>query len=84
MNRHIFFRELVWNSLAMCAVQGALHAKTLVLEKSYMNYKIKPLTGSWLEIPHSADEGRYWNNTLKKNTIDQWRRKFFGIYEIGM
>ena len=84
MNRRNFFRHLAWSSLAMCAAPEALYAESLAPEKTCVNSMIKPLAGSWFEFQHSAAEGGYWNDALKKFTADQWRRKVFEIHEIGM
>lgn len=45
---------------------------------------LKPISGSWFEFQHSADEGNLWNDDLAAFTADQWKRKIYEIHETGM
>ena len=68
----------------MMATPELVCGKSLDVDALALKKNIKPLSGSWFEFQHSAAEGAYWNDALKKFTADQWRRKVFEIREIGM
>lgn len=56
-----------------------------ILKSINGNSKIKPIEGSWFEFQHhSAMEGKYWDQTLKNFTADQWNRKVKEIAEAGI
>ncbi len=47
--------------------------------------KIKPITGTWFEFQHHSEiEGKYWNETLKGFTADDWDAKIKEIASSGI
>lgn len=46
---------------------------------------IKPIRGSWFEFQHhNIAEGKYWNETCKNFTCEEWDQKLREISEIGI
>lgn len=45
----------------------------------------KNITGSWFEFRHhSTQEGKYWNDTCRDFTDEQWKEKVFEASALGM
>lgn len=45
----------------------------------------RTIDGAWLGIVHWSDEeGRYWNNDIRKLTDDDWRQQIRGMRNLGM
>lgn len=45
----------------------------------------KPISGTWFEFHHhSLAEGKYWNDTVKDFTAEQWESKVDEIASVGM
>lgn len=84
MNRRDFLKYFGLGGLGMMATPNVVCGNSLDVDVLLPKKNIKPLSGSWFEFQHSAAEGAYWNDALKKFTADQWRRKVFEIREIGM
>lgn len=88
INRRNFLQLLGTGGLAMAS--GRLMANPVADMMSAPGLSgasiknLKPISGSWIEFRHSADEGGLWNDDLTKFTADQWRRKIFEMREIGM
>lgn len=46
---------------------------------------IKQITGTWFEFQHHSEaEGKYWNDTCKEFTDEQWKEKVREIAACGM
>lgn len=83
INRRNFLKMLGLGSVA--AFAGTLVPQPTFARSTNKNDTIiKPISGSWIEFRHSADEGNLWNDDLGRFTADQWKRKIFEMHEIGM
>jgi hypothetical protein len=78
MNRRSFIRSLssvfLVNSLTR-GIQAAIRN----------NPKVKPIEGSWFEFRHhNPAEGKYWDETLKAFSAEQWDAKVKEIADTGI
>ena len=72
MNRRDFLKCFGLGGLGMMATPELVCGKSIDVDALAPKKNIKPLSGSWFEFQHSAAEGGYWNDALKKFDLYGW------------